>query len=151
MTVDLPAPLGPISAVTAAGGTLNDTDCTARTPPNVMVSASARSTRPARPPIDMPPPWRGASAWPAALRRQRDNNPATPSGAAHSTTSRNTPKNSRRYSSRLDSSSGSRPTTTAPSKGPARDPAPPSVTASTNRIDCMKLKLCGVIMPVCGA
>ena len=40
---------------------------------------------------------------------------------------------------------------TAPTSGPATEPAPPIITTSTNRIDCTKLKVCGVTKPDSGA
>ena len=39
----------------------------------------------------------------------------------------------------------------APTSGPATEPAPPSITTSTNRIDCTKPKVCGVTKPDKGA
>src|SRR5690606_14863677 len=52
--------------------------------------------------------------------------------------------NSSRMSSMLARNSGSRPTISAPTRGPATDPTPPISTTSTNRIDWMKLKVLGV-------
>ncbi|MNT12374.1 hypothetical protein D3C72_1472990 [compost metagenome] len=74
-----------------------------------------------------------------------------PVGATQSTTSNSMPKQSRRRFSRLDSSSGSSPTTTAPATGPATVPAPPIITTSTNRIDCRNENIPGVTMPCNGA
>ncbi len=51
----------------------------------------------------------------------------------------------------MESSSGSTPTTSAPTSGPATEPAPPIMTTSTNRIDCPKPKVCGVTKPASGA
>src|SRR3984893_13919232 len=59
-----------------------------------------------------------------------------PSGASQSTTSSSTPKNSRRYSARLDSSSGNTTVIAAPTAGPSTQPAPPTTQANKNRIDC---------------
>ena len=77
--------------------------------------------------------------------------PTMPPGAAHSTTSSRLPKKSSRYSSRLASTSGSSPTTSAPISGPAIEPAPPIMTTSTKRMDCTKPKVCGVTKPDSGA
>ena len=62
--------------------------------------------------------------------------PSTPSGAIHRITSSAAPKNSSRYSARPDSSSGSTTLTSAPTTGPSAQPAPPTITANRNRIDC---------------
>ena len=76
-------------------------------------------------------------------RHSLASEPSTPSGASHSTTSSRLPKNSRRYSASQDSISGSNTLTTAPITGASVQPAPPTITASRNRIDCENGKLEG--------
>ena len=74
-----------------------------------------------------------------------------PSGASHRTNSISAPKNSSRYSASPASASGSSTTMAAPTSGPLTVPAPPTITTSTNRIDCMKAKVEGVTKPDSGA
>ena len=69
--------------------------------------------------------------------------PITPSGASQSTTRSRPPKNSNLYSARLDSISGSTTLIAAPMAGPSVHPAPPTITASRNKIDCENGKLEG--------
>src|SRR4051812_23889561 len=74
-----------------------------------------------------------------------------PSGAIHNTISISAPKNSKRYSASPASASGSSTTMAAPTSGPVTVPAPPTITTSTNRIDCINAKLDGVTNPDSGA
>src|SRR5215470_13868872 len=67
---------------------------------------------------------------------KRASLPSTPSGATQRITSRDAPKKSRRYSARPESNSGSTTLTSAPTTGPSVQPAPPTITANRNRIDC---------------
>jgi hypothetical protein len=107
-------------------------------PPNEMpiplTTSGGRVTPAARKPCTS----NSRTVAPAALirRRRLTSVPMTPSGAIHSTTSSNAPTNSNRYSASPDSSSGSITVTTAPTAGPSTQPAPPTITASRNRIDC---------------
>ena len=78
----------------------------------------------------------GGGAVDRGAAEARERADACPRGASHSTTSSSAPKNSSRYSARCDSSSGSTTVTAAPTTGPNTQPAPPTITASRNRIDC---------------
>ena len=71
-----------------------------------------------------------------ARRHNRASKPSTPAGATHRITSSDAPKNSRRYSARPERSSGSTTLMSAPTTGPKVQPAPPTMTANRNRIDC---------------
>src|SRR5262249_2745541 len=62
--------------------------------------------------------------------------PSTPSGATQSTISSKPPKNRSLYSAKPDNSSGPITLIAAPTTGPNTQPAPPTMTASRNRIDC---------------
>ena len=108
-------------------------------------------------------PRREARPETSASRARRRPSPATSGGGrgaagrprrrarSRAPTSSIAPNTSRRTSSKLESSSGSTPTTIAPTSGPATEPAPPIMTTSTNRIDCTKPKVCGVTKPASGA
>ena len=67
---------------------------------------------------------------------RRASRPSTPSGATHRITSSAAPKKSSRYSARPERSSGRTTLTNAPTTGPKVQPAPPTMTANRNRIDC---------------
>src|SRR5882672_7549416 len=137
-TVVLPAPFGPITLVMRPGSPTKLTFEAALIPPNDMLMPRTTSAYGAA--------WLArnlersdASAVAPAgliLRRYRISVPMMPSGAIHSTTSSNTPTNSSRYSARPDSNSGIITVTMAPTSGPSPQPAPPTMTASRNRIDC---------------
>src|SRR5262245_1101320 len=67
----------------------------------------------------------------------------TPSGANQSTTNNSAPNANKRYSASEAMSSGSTTITSAPTTGARVQPAPPTMTASRNKIDCEKGKLSG--------
>jgi hypothetical protein len=68
--------------------------------------------------------------------------PRMPAGTSQSTTRVVRPKNSSRYSASPASASGRSTVTRAPNRGPSTVPAPPTTTARTNRIDCVKGARC---------
>ncbi|MNQ91371.1 hypothetical protein D3C85_1067480 [compost metagenome] len=69
------------------------------------------------------------------LIQRRARAPSSPLGAIHSTNSSSTEKISNRYSAKSDSSSGTSTISSAPTSGPNSIPLPPTITASTNRMD----------------
>ena len=71
--------------------------------------------------------------------------PTIPLGATRSTAKSSTPKASKRYSARSDNSSGSSTTITAPITGPSIEPAPPTITPNSSRIDCRNGNELGLI------
>src|SRR6202008_2951410 len=81
---------------------------------------------------------------------KRASRPITPDGAAQSTASSSAPTNNNRYSASCDSSSGSKTVIAAPTAGPNCAPAPPTITASRNRIDCENGKESGATNIISG-
>ena len=155
-TVVLPAPFGPIRLVTRPGSAVErhvgrgahaaEGDGRGRSTASGLRSRRRRGSR-----------QRRSCRAVRGLRRRgaRAARPAcrcTPSGASHSTTSSSAPKKSSRYSARLreqlrqhDDDDRRRPA------GPSVQPAPPTITTSTNRIDCENGNESGVTKPNSGA